>query len=327
MVGEKEIIWEKVSRYRFRQLLDCSVKRVSLKISGLSFKTHALKINIAYDNLDFEALLKEKFFISDAFMDVPTLHFVKYDPDFGFKLPYKHYGYISEENEDVIVFASSFGVFKSVISGYASFFTAKDGYVPVHGGVIAVNGRGLILAGGTSAGKTTSILRLVDSLRRDIDDIKILTDDWAILKKEGSAYVVKTFDPSISLRENNLIENPHMRFHNHDDLVKSIREKVKVSIEPDKLYGSMMMTNVVHLNSVVLLRPEAGPNKLQIIEKSSFASEIIDTAYHYPYIYDSQIKEHQFFWENVANDLQVFSFSTRNSNGGFQNLDAIRRLL
>jgi len=326
MIGEKEIFWESVNRNRFQHLLNCSMKQDSIVVSGLGFKSHPLKINIAYDNPSFRGLLEEKFILYDSLPGFPVLYFLKYDPSFGFSLPSKHYGYVSD-NGDALIFASSFGVFKSVISGFASFLVSKYGYVPVHGSVFEVDGNGIILTGGTKAGKTTALINLVSPLILEGRNVKILTDDWAIVRGKGSSYTIETFDPSISLREINLIENPHLKFHEHRKLVESIEKRIKVSLDPDSLYGMSLTTNSVSLKVVVLLRPEIGNEDLQLIDRKDFALEIVDAAYHYPYVLDNHIYQHRVFWEKISSEIETFSFFTRTKEGGFQDLTAIRRLL
>lgn len=327
MIGEKEIYWERVDQDRFQHLLDCSIKGIESAVaSGLSFISHPLKINITYENPDFIGLLEEKFIITDLISGAPMLYFVKYDPSFGFSLPSKHYGYVAE-NGDALVFASSFGVFKSVISGFASFQVAAHNYVPVHGSVFEVDGSGIILTGGTNAGKTTALINLVDPLISEGRSVRILTDDWAIVRKNKASYVVETFDSSISLKGINLKENPHLRFHNHKGLEDDIEKRVKVSLNPNSLYGRNVIADSVKLEAVVLLFPEDGSDVLQSVDGKEFALDVVDAAYHYPYVLDSQIHQHRIFWEKIASEIKVFSFFTRNMEGGFQDLTAIRRLL
>ncbi len=327
MTGEKEILWEKISNLRFKFILDKIRKSRQLFSLGVGFCNQPLQINVQYDNAGFDQLLEEKFKLSKAHNDVPCLTFVKNTASTGLTLPYYQYGYISEDKRNAIAFASSFGVFKSVISGFASFCLDDTGYVPVHGSVLAANSRGIILTGGTSAGKTTVLLNLVELLLKSNSDVKILTDDWAVVSKQSHGYVAQTFDPSISLKEKDVVENPHLRFFCHDDLVESIRRKVKVSIRPENLYDMSIGAGSIRIDAVVLLKPEIGPGKLQYIDKEEFITEVINAAYHYPYISDEQIERHRKFWKGVVSELNFFSFATRPNSGKFQNIDDIRRML
>lgn len=327
MTVEKEIFWEKISNLRFNFILDKIRKSRQIFSLGVGFYNQPLKINVQYDNAGFGQLLEEKFKLSKTHDNVPSLVFVKNAESIGLELPYYQYGYISEDKRNAIVFAASFGVFKSVISGFASFCLDDAGYVPVHGSVLAANSKGIILTGGTSAGKTTALLNLVELLIKSNSVTKILTDDWAVVSKQDQGYVAQTFDPSISLKEKDVVENPHLRFFSHDDLVESIRRKVKVSIRPENLYGMSIGTGSIGIDTVVLLKPEIGPGKLQHIDKDEFIAEVIDAAYHYPYISDEQIERHRKFWKGVVSELDVFSFATRPKSGKFQSMDDIRRRL
>ena len=327
MVGEKEILWEKIPNLRLEFILDKIRGSRQLFSSGVEFYNQPLKINIQYDNAGFDQLLEEKFKLSQAHDNVPCLTFVKNAEAIGLTLPYYQYGYISEDRRNAIVFASSFGVFKSVISGFASFCLDDAGYVPVHGSVLVANSKGIILTGGTLAGKTTVLLNLVELLIKSGSTVKILTDDWAVVSKQSQGYVAQTFDPSISLKEKDLVENPHLLFFRHNELVESIRRKVKVSIRPENLYGMPIGAGSIRIDAVILLKPEIGSDKLQLIDKDEFISEVIDAAYHYPYVSGDQIGRHREFWKGVVSELDVFSFATRPKEGRFQNIADIRRML
>lgn len=327
MVGDKEILWQGIYEQEFKSLLKSILACTEVKTSGLIFKTQPLRMNIKYDNPEFEKMLQEKFILSEPFKNVPALTFLKYNPMFGFDLPYRHYGYVSRETDNALVFAASFGVLKSVISGYASLFASRNGYVPIHGSVFSVDQKGVILTGGTKAGKTTVLINLAELIRKDGKSVKILTDDWAIVRKHRECYIAETFDPSISLREVNLRENPHIKFRNHESLARLINERIKISVEPSELYDIETSVEKVRVDLVILLKPEPGEDKLQTIKKNIFASEVVDAAYHYPYISDYQVAQHRFFWEEMVSGVKFFSFFTRHSKGGFQSIEDIRRIL
>lgn len=327
MIGEKEILWEKIPCQRFNSILDrvCSSRKIFS--SGIGFHTHSLNMNVQYDNGEFKDLLEEKFKLSESRAGLPCLTFVKNAESIGLILPYYQYGYVSEDERHAIVFASSFGVFKSVISGFASFCLDNAGYVPVHGSVLMTGSRGVILTGGTSAGKTTVLLHLVDALIKGGSSVKILTDDWAVVSKQEHGYVTETFDPSISLRERDLVDNPQLHFSSRYDLMEAIRKKIKISIRPERLYGQPVGVDNVRINAVILLKPEVGANRLEPIGGEEFASEIVDAAYHYPYISAEQVNRHRNFWKKAATEMSIFSFATRPIGGRFQNLDDIRSIL
>lgn len=327
MVGEKEMLWEKIARQKFDFILNRVNSSGKLFSCEVGFHDHPLRINVRYDNVEFGGLLKEKFKISGYHADLPQLTFTKNTETVGLTLPYYQYGYVSEDGRNAVAFASSFGVFKSVISGFASFCLDSAGYVPVHGSVMMTNSAGIILTGGTSAGKTTVLLHLVDALIKRGLSVKVLTDDWAVVSKQEQGYMAETFDPSISLREKDLLENARLRLDSRCDLLEAIRRKTKISIRPEKLYGLPIGIDKVRINTVILLKPEAGSDKLEHIDSDDLASEIVDAAYHYPYVSAEQVRRHKKFWERAASKINIFSFATRPMKGRFQNVDAIRRIL
>ena len=327
MIGEKEILWEEIEAPLLADMMRKIYSHTQTVIRGISFGCDVLKINVQYDNPDFKELLEEKFDLSDPYPGVPCLVFIRYKSVFGLKLPYEQYGYVSDDRRSALVFASSFGVFKSVISGYASLCLEHLGHIPVHGSVFSVNHKGVVLTGGTLAGKTTTLLRLVNMAMRDDKEVKILTDDWAVISESQCDYTARTFDHSVSLRERDLVENPNIRFRCHDDLVEVIRRRSKISMRPEDLYGASIGTDQIKLDVVILLKPLPGTTDLKLIDATEFADEVIDAAYHYPYISQSQIKAHKDFWLRAVTRLKVFAFATRPIVGKFQDVDKIRRLL
>lgn len=327
MIGGKEILWEEIKTPLFADMMRQIYSHTQTVTRGISFGCNALRINVQYDNPDFKELLEEKFDLSEPYLGVPCLTFVRYKNVFGFKLPYEQYGYVSEDRRSALVFASSFGVFKSVISGYTSLCLEHLGHIPVHGSVFSVNRKGVVLTGGTLAGKTTTLLKLVSMAMRDGQEVKILTDDWAVISEGSCYYTARTFDHSVSLRERDLVENPDIRFCRHNDLVEIIRRRSKISMKPEDLYGLPVGADRIKLDVVILLKPLPGTADLRPIDAAEFADEVIDAAYHYPYISQSQIKAHKDFWMKAVARLKVFAFATRPMAGKLQDVDKIRRLL
>lgn len=324
--GDIEIKWEMLSQEIFDALRE-KVLAEDLISTGLSFLTQQLPLNVSYENEGFKVKLEEKFILVAEHKGVPYLRFVKYDSKYGVELPFAHYGYISPDWSDAIVFAESFGIFKSVISGFASALVYPDGYIPAHASVLQIGGRGVLFVGGSGAGKTTTLLNLIESLRFTSSDFGILTDDWAIIGIVNGDVVAKTFDPSISLRQKDLDENPNMKFHRHDELVQGIRDRVKVSLSPSVLYGVPANRENVKIDVVILLNPVEGDNILHYISADNLASSAIEAAYHYPYVSALQMEHHKKTWCKIAKMIPAYSFYTRSYDGIFQDLSAIREVI
>lgn len=326
---DKEILWEKISQSRFSSILEAIGRRyVELISRGIHFETRNLRFNLKYGDRNFDALLAEKFNITDCcHCNVSCLYFIHHDGSFGFELPYRNYGYIDAKEKHAIVFADSFGIFKSVISGFASFLLQNLGYKPSHASVLVTEKQGVIFSGGYMAGKTTTLINLVDYLLKDNMQVGILTDDWAVLSKKHGKYIAETFDHSVSFNEKTVQENRHITFCRSNKIKELIGRQTKFSITPEQLSSSIRKTTEAEINKVVILDPHPGKSELQKITNKEFAQEMIDAAYHYPYIRQGQIYRHYNFWLELAKEIQVFKFATRSASGHFQNLEPLWRLL
>ncbi len=326
-IGEKEIAWELLPRERFEDLFRKAVGVDVFEKHGINFPALGFGMNVSYDNPGFEPLLREKFGLCLPYDNAPHLTFVRDYGRLGFELPYKHYGYVSDTMDRALVFASSFGMFKSTISGYASLFMESRGYVPAHASVLLAGGKGLLLTGGSAAGKTTTLLNLVDWLLLSGESVGVLTDDWAVVAERDGGYVAGSFDSSVSLRQKNLDENRHLRFHRHEDIQQTVVMQKKVSRSPDDLYGRPIGVEQVDLDAVILLLPEEGDGNLHPVDIDSFAKKVVDAAYHYPYVNADQIRRHEAFWVRLAQRVPVFSFSTRGHGDPSQSIDALKELI
>lgn len=326
-IGNKEIAWELLPHEQFRELLQRAVGSDVLEKYGVIFPTIDFGLNVSYDNPGFELLLREKFGLCLPYGDAPNLTFI---PNYGrlwFELPYKHYGYVSDTMDEALVFASSFGIFKSTISGYASFCMEGRGYIPAHASVLSAKGKGLLLTGGSDAGKTTTLLNLVYWLLKSGESVSVLTDDWTIVAEKDGRYFAESLDPSVSLQQKNLDENQHLRFSCHTDIQRTITAQKKVSRNPEELYGCPIGTGQVILDTVILLLPQEGDGRLHSVDSGEFAKTVVDAAYHYPYISVCQRRRHEAFWVELSHKLPVFSFSTRGHGEPSLSIDALKELI
>lgn len=326
-IGEKEITWELLPRERFDDFFRKAVGDDTLEKHGISFPALSFRMNVSYDNLGFKPLLREKFALRFPYDNAPHLTFVRDYGHLGLELSYRHYGYVSDTMDMALVLASSFGIFKSTISGYASLFMESRGYVPAHASVLSAGGKGLLLTGGSAAGKTTTLLNLVDWLLLSGESIGVLTDDWAVVVEKNGGYVAESFDTSVSLRQKNLDENRHLRFHRHEDIQQTVVTQKKVSRSPEDLYGRPIGVEQVDLDAVILLLPEEGDRNLHPVDIDSFAKKVVDAAYHYPYVNADQIRRHEAFWARLAQRVPTYFLSTRGHGDPSQSIDALKELI
>lgn len=324
--GDIEIKWEMLSKEAFDSLQE-KVASEDLISSGLKFPTQKLPLNVSYENKDFKNQLQEKFSVVKKHAGAPNLYFIKYDRKYGVDLPFTHYGYVAPDWSNAIVFAESFGIFKSVISGFSSALLDSNGYIPAHASVLQVNDRGILFVGGSGAGKTTTLLNLIEPLRTQGINFGVLTDDWAVIKVSSGNIIAETFDPSISLRQRNLDENPDAIFYHHDSIVRSINERVKISLSPHDLYGIQADREMVIIDLIILLDPQEGENILRKISADTLAESATRAAYHYPYVNSSQINRHKKLWRKISQLVPVYSFYTRSINKTFQDLSVIQKAI
>lgn len=323
---DKEILWEQFNEDKFSATLQL-IKKGNLIGYGIHFVDENLKINIQYDDANFTQPLKTKFNLTKFYNDAPCLFCVRYNESFGFKMPYRNYGCISPDGKRAIVFTSAFGVVKSVVSGFASFIVEDLGYYPMHASVLATTNKGIAFSGGCMAGKTTALINAVDYLLKNDMGPNVLTDDWAIMRKEQDGYTAKTFDHSVSLKAQTIQENPHIKFYRHANIVEAINRQTKISMPPKKLYPTTSSVSRVKINTIVILNPEPGKKEPTEINADEFVQIMIDAAYHYPYINQQQIQEHLNFWIQVAKEIKILKFATRTENGKLQNFQSLWRTI
>lgn len=330
--GDKEVEWGLVESSFFNQMLKRSAEIAKLRTQEVAFHDFDLKIKVVYDDPAYQNLLIEKFYVTDSlhFQTDSQMHFVRHRYDHKVQLPFRNYGFVNEENQrETIVFAPSFGVFKSVISGFASFCYEGEGYYPVHGSVLQVNGHGVLFIGGSMAGKTTTLINIAHDMLKRGKVVQVLGDDWSVVKWQASGdLVAETFDPSVSLRKRNLEENLNVTFACQDWLFEQFATREKLSLPPYILYGNESTTNAVKIDRIVLLRPHPGPCSLRKEESDEeVARQIVHDAYHYPYVTEDQKDRHAAFWCDVQKRIEILCFNTRPDEGGRQSLAPIEEML
>ncbi|MFH1822734.1 MAG: hypothetical protein ABH830_03460 [Patescibacteria group bacterium] len=327
MIFAKEIYWEEIPYGKILLLEKRIRKETSLNEFGINFTEPNIKLLVEYDNLNFYELLDQKFSICKANDCVPMrLICISCQTALNLQIPYPNYGYVADNRKLVIIFAKSFGVFKSVISGVASLYLENESYSPMHASVISTNTTGVAFAGGCSAGKTTTLLNVADSILRINLECRILTDDWAILRKSGSHYIAHSFDRSISVTKKTLAENEHLVKIQRHELLQKLKTSKKISMLPSKMFNAKVDAMEVKIDTIIILNPTLGGNSLQKISAKDFIDVMINSAYHYPYINKDQIAHHREFWQKVFNKVRTFMFYTRNSDDSLQRFDSILQL-
>ncbi len=324
-LGKREIDWEEVSQEAFEHLIslvDGDMPRV-----GIVFPTMPQVLNVRYYEPQFLEKLVEKFEVREPYEVAPELVFVRHNEEkFGFSLPSKHYGYVEQGANRSIVFAGSFGMFKSTISGFASLQVADAGYLPAHSSVLSIGEKGVLLVGGSGAGKTTTLIKLVSRALRKKETVRVLTDDWSVLDWQDGCLYAQAFDPSISLRQKDLDFNTDALLHNRESLVEQIAQKGKISLSPNELFGTDIGARKIRIDTIVILKPVVGEAEVQKIDQLEFATAAVETAYHYPYVQETQKELHRQAWAQIYGRVPTASFFTRGFGENPQSLEALWRV-
>ncbi|MBU4387794.1 hypothetical protein KJ644_05025 [Candidatus Dependentiae bacterium] len=321
----KEIEWRRSERAEFETLKGaCNARH--LISSGLSFALMGTKLNVHFQYPSFIDKLRDKFDIFECRnVEIPEMFFVDKSRNPRQSERGGNYGYVSQCGGKAVVFSNEFGIFKSVINGFASYLVASVGYVPVHASIVEVNGHGILFTGGYHAGKTTVLINFIDDLIRAGDSVKVLTDDWAVVRQESGCYVAKTFDPSISLRFSDLQDNPQLVFAGSEHLKWRFGKMAKISLHPDDLYGMDCSTEAVKVRTIVLLTDETRTSVITTAIRDDEPRAIINAAYHYPYVDVEQVAKHMSFWNEAIEKLRFVSFAHGNSGDKVKNINRLRK--
>ena len=321
-LGNREIDWEEVSQERFEHLMnlvDGDMPRV-----GIVFPTMPQTLNVRYYEPQFLEKLLEKFELRAPHAMAPELVFVRHNEEkFGFSLPSKHYGYVERNGNRCVVFAGSFGMFKSTISGFASRQVADIGYLPAHSSVLSIGEKGVLFIGGSGAGKTTTLIKLVSRAIKERKIVRVLTDDWSVLSWHNGHLYAEAFDPSISLRQKDLDFHPDALLHNRESLVEQIAQKGKISLSPNELFGADIGTAKIRIDAIVMLKPAAGKPEIHEIDQLEFATAAVETAYHYPYVQETEKELHRRVWAQIHGRISTSSFFTRSFGEHPQSLESV----
>lgn len=324
---EKEIYWEEVSGEEFKAIVPGKelekLQRTSIKFETLP----SGGMNVYYDDPTFLDGLEEKFVLSEFVATFPVLIFTKYNSRKHNIVPkYSHSGYVQDDGQNVLIFGSSFGLLKSVVSGFASYLLARKSFVPVHASVASFNDRGFMFIGGHAAGKTTTLFHLINFAKERKQVFKILTDDWAVVQFSNGVYSAKTFDSSVSLTKQ-LFDQYPLLFPNKKKLLKRIGANKKISINPNEVYEQDVSSSLIKVQTAIIMDPQVGKPCLHALDSGEFARYVTESAYHYPYTQDGLINNHIAFWEKYAECFDVYRFCTRCQEGKHQSLHPIEDLL
>jgi len=209
------------------------------RIIRLSNGTH-MRVN--YDKYEYWVLLDEKFTQVQEWESKNVLweiYFQTISENVGT-------GLVDGDAKQALVRGAGFWIFKSVISGLASYYgdTRESPLLPIHGAAIShERAWNILLIWWHGAWKTTTLVNLAKMLWSWI----IASDDWLNAWVKDWSLSVDSPDRSISVSKKFLNENPHLDLSsNVPDIEFRVKDR-KVSFAPHVLlWGNFSSDRIPH---------------------------------------------------------------------------------
>lgn len=203
---------------------------------------------------------------------------------------------------------SAFGLIKSTVIGIYSFYLQKFKMFPVHAAILDYKDNGCLFIGAGGAGKTSIILNLMTKLR---NQMKILTDDWAVLSEDANKIIAQSIEKRISYKNIHIHENEYITelliaYNNN-----YITGLTKVYVNPEDIFGEHSFVNISNIQKIVVLFPINTGKFLYPITIKNVLDMFISTTYHMPNCNSQFVHQHRQFWENNFQNIPVWACETR----------------
>ena len=210
--------------------------------------------------------------------------------------------YSSENSIALVMIAShGYGIVKSCIFGVGTYNLLKYKYFPVHGLVLQINNKGILFIGGNKSGKST----LLFSLLKKYDKIKILTDDWSIIRLEENYTRCYGIDNFISIKDDEIKDfnfNYIQKVNTSSKVYIPLKKEKKNKLNIDKIY-------FLDINSKKLLIKE--------IDATLATTFLIKASYHSPWGSNEILEDERNKLKDVLSSIEnkiFYSFSKDLSN-------------
>ena len=309
---EKEITWIDAKKTTIERILqsthDCNLKSITLSfpIEGIAFRTltnNPLFVSQAksqFDTPDSETnnelvVLNE---ISKSELKCSELNWSQ--------VMTPHIGFYDEKSHYALTTGKGYGLFKSLIIGFASAIAQERGYHPTHASFIELNEQGIMLTGGHKAGKTTSLMHLMLALKEYSP--KILTDDWALTNENDGT--VFSLEDNISFSRTFCEEFPYLNLISlyEKNVVDGLK---KVYLHPDEVFGKGTKVKKSKIDTIVMLEPANRTDLLEYPEREVVVETILNGTYHMPDCNPHLVQKHRDFWMDILSNTRFVSFDTR----------------
>ena len=111
---------------------------------------------------------------------------------------FSYYGIYEEYTRSALFFnAKGYGLIKSAAIGLYSSYLREGEYIPMHGALLQIKNKGLVIFGGYQTGKTSMVAKLLLSN----PETKIGTDDWMVLRKDEHHLYGTALEKNLSTRD------------------------------------------------------------------------------------------------------------------------------
>lgn len=143
-------------------------------------------------------------------------------------------------------------------------YLRKKGLYMLHSGAVALGGKGLLLAGETQSGKTTSALRLVGG------GFDFLSDDRCFLRKSGARFEALSFPEPVRVYPANVADLPEFQF------LKKDRQKIPKKVFDIKQVYPHSIIDKAELKAIAFpCWDAAGESRLEMVSPGQALKEML----------------------------------------------------
>ncbi|MCB2189771.1 MAG: hypothetical protein KQJ78_25435 [Deltaproteobacteria bacterium] len=218
--------------------------------------------------------------------------------------------YDSEAAVALMCGLDEYGLLKSAVVGLHTRFLFADGYRPIHGAVISLDGRGIVIVGHHGAGKSTALLNLASRLK-GYPGLRVLTDDWSVASESNDGSIeVYSMERRMSLSTLLSDENPEM---NLNRLFYSHREYGidKVWADIDDVLWKGAYAAQAKLSEILVFTPDINSALISDISAEEVTRLLVDSAYHMPDENVEVVKVMHEFWHKHLKNHRCLCINNR----------------
>lgn len=307
---EHEVGWLRLGGRAFDVLWEHAGEQQLMTVElGLSIGE---TLTVGFDNPRYVDVLAEKFDVNSTRQisghDCQLLY-VEQVPGVPMGQAGSSPGFISSTRDQCLIVGKGPGKLKSLVSSLAGYFFERETHGPLHGAVLEVGGRGVVLIGGRGAGKTTNSFKLATAMP---ERVSVLCDDWSSVRFAPDRLRARAVDRSVSFTRELLAEFALV------DPLGVLESPEKHSCPPEELFRDTKPVHAVDLEVFVGLVPVRSDLYPVRVQPELMSEHIVRTAYHYPYVDQDLMDLHRREWEACLPRESCYFWPIRNENGEYR---------